>query len=170
MSQLTCPPDSKNFCGPLGAVPLLCDDVLVEIGFVADHENAAFVVHERPLELRLGVHVEVVGGLVEDQKVRGAAHQLAKADFGLFAAGEDFDLALDVLGGEAAFGQGGADFVLGKARKLLPDLFDAGGVNVLIHFLFEIADLQILAGLDRSLKGGDETQEALKERRLSDAV
>ena len=161
---------SEHFRRPLGAVPLPCGDILIEFGLMADHEDTSLVFHEGAFQLFFGVYVQVVGGLVEDQKVRGAAHQLAKADFGLFAAGEDFDLALDVLGGEAAFGQGGADFVLGKARKLLPDLFDAGGVNVLIHFLFEIADLQILAGLDRSLKGGDETQEALKERRLSDAV
>ena len=170
MSQWTCPPDSKNFCGPLGAVPLLCDDVLVEIGLVADHENAAFVVHERPLELRLGVHVEVIGGLVEDQKVGGATNQFAEADFGLLAAGEDADFALDMLRCEAAFGERRTDFVLREAGEFLPDLFDAGRVCVLAHFLFKISNFQILSRLNGARKGGDEAKEALEERRFSDAV
>ena len=137
---------------------------------MADHENAAFVFHERPLELRLGVHVEVVGGLVEDQKVGRAAHQLAEPDFGLLAAGEDADLALDMLGRQAAFGERRTDLVLREARKFLPDLLDASGVRILAHFLFKISNLQILSRLDGALKRGDETQEALEERGLSDSV
>ena len=119
---------------------------------MADHENASFVFHERPLELRLGVHVEVVGGLVEDQKVGRAAHQLAEADLGLLAAGEDADLALDMLGRQAAFGERRTDFVLREAGEFLPDLFDAGGVCVLAHFLFKISNLQIFSRLDGSFK------------------
>ena len=44
------------------------------------------------------------------------------------------------VGGKPAFGKSGADFILGKAREFLPDLFNAGGSDTLIHFLFKIAD------------------------------
>ena len=145
---------SEHLRRPLGAVPFLCNNVFFK----------------GALQLFFGVHIEVVGGLVEDQEVGGAAHQFAEADFGLLAAGEDPDFALDVLGCEAAFGEGRADFVLGEAREFLPDLFDAGGVYVLIHFLLEIADLKILTGFDCARKGGNEAQEALEECCLADAV
>ena len=137
---------------------------------MADHENAAFVFHERPLELRLGVHVEVVGGLVEDQKVGRAPHQLAEADFGLLAAREDADFALDMLGRQAAFGERRTDLVLREAGKFLPDFLNAGGVCVLAHFLFKISNFQILFRLDGALEGGNETEEALQECCLANAV
>lgn len=161
---------SEHLRRPLGAVPFLCNNILIEVRLMADHEDAALVFFKGALQLFFGVHIEVVGGLVEDQEVGGAAHQFAEADFGLLAAGEDPDFALDVLGCEAAFGEGRADFVLGEAREFLPDLFDAGGVYVLIHFLLEIADLKILTGFDCARKGGNEAQEALEECCLADAV
>ena len=66
--------------------------------------------------------------------------QLTEPDLCLFPSAQHADKTFNVLGGKPAFGKSGADFILGKAREFLPDLFNAGGSDTLIHFLFKIAD------------------------------
>ena len=69
-----------------------------------------------------------------------APDKLSEPGLCLFTSAQHADKTFNVLGGKPAFGKSGADFILGKAREFLPDLFNAGGSDTLIHFLFKIAD------------------------------
>ena len=53
---------------------------------MADHEDAALVFLEGALEGILGIHVEVVGGLVQEQYVGVPVDEFAETDLGLLAS------------------------------------------------------------------------------------
>ena len=75
----------------------LSDDGIEEVPVVGNDQEGAGVVDERLLQDVLRLHVEVVGGFVEDQEV-GRAHQhAAEGDTGSFSATEDADLFEDVV-------------------------------------------------------------------------
>ena len=47
----------------------LCDETVQEVTVMADDDEGAVKVDERLLEYVLGLHVEVVGGLVKDKEI-----------------------------------------------------------------------------------------------------
>ena len=49
----------------------LCDETVQEVAVMADDDEGTVKVDERLLEYVLGLHVEVVGGLVKDKEVDG---------------------------------------------------------------------------------------------------
>ena len=122
---------------------------------MADEEDAALIGLKGALELVLGIHVEVVRGLVEKKDVALAVYELAEAHLSLLAARENAHLALDMFGGKAALGQSGTDLLLGEAGELAPDLVDAGGGVVIAALLLEIADLKVVAQADAASEGRD---------------
>ena len=76
---------SLNAGAPLGTVDNLCGKTVVEFRFVADHENTALVFLQRPLEFGLGVHVQMVGGLVQEEHIGLAVNQFAQTHLCLLA-------------------------------------------------------------------------------------
>ncbi len=74
----------------------------------------------------LSVCIQVIGRLIQKQDVGITVDELAQADLRLLASAQYPHLALDVFGSQAAFGKGGADFILVKGRKFLPDFFNTG--------------------------------------------
>lgn len=75
----------------------LSDDGIEEVPVVGNDEESTGVVDERLLQDVLRLHVEVVGGFVEDQEV-GRAHQHTdEGDTGSFSATEDADLFKNVV-------------------------------------------------------------------------
>ena len=101
----------------------ICEPV-IELGLMAYHQNASAICDQCTLQFVLGIHIEVVGGLVEDEYIGGTVDQLAETHLCLFTAGQDFDKAFNMLGCKAAFCEGGTHLILAVARKLLPDLLD----------------------------------------------
>ena len=67
----------KYFGGPLGAVPYLCSKSLVKLRLVANHKDTALVFLQGTLQLVLGVHVQVVGRLVQKQDIGFTVDQFA---------------------------------------------------------------------------------------------
>ena len=63
-----------------------------EVAVVADDNQCAVEVHQRLLQDILGLEVEVVGGLVQNEQVHGFEQQLDHGQAGAFAAGEHLDL------------------------------------------------------------------------------
>src|SRR5262249_6502894 len=63
-------------------------DAVEEPAVVADDDGTAAEVQQRLLQGPQGVHVEVVGGLVEQQQVAAAAEQLGQVDAVALAAGQ----------------------------------------------------------------------------------
>ena len=137
---------------------------------MAYHQNASAICDQCTLQFVLGIHIEVVGGLVEDEYIGGTVDQLAETHLCLFTAGQDFDKTFNMLGCKAAFCEGGTHLILAVARKLLPDLLDTGCGNILTHFLLEIADLQIISLLYAAGEGIDQTEDALQQSCLTDSV
>ena len=76
----------SEFQRPLLAVPDLCHDILIEFRFVADQQDTAFVFLQCPLQLRLGIHIEVVRWLVQKQDICLGIDDLAQSYLRLLAA------------------------------------------------------------------------------------
>ena len=127
---------------------------------MADHQDAALIGGERPLQLRLGVRVQVVGGLIQHKHVGGAVDELTEPHLCLLPAAQDPHQAFDVFGGQAAFCQSGAHLVLGVGRKFVPDGLNAGGVVLCLHLLFKVADAQIIPLLHAAGKRRDQAEDA----------
>ena len=127
---------------------------------MAYHQNASAICDQCTLQFVLGIHIEVVGGLVEDEYIGGTVDQLAETHLCLFTAGQDFDKAFNMLGCKAAFCEGGTHLILGKRGKFLPDLFDTGLRVVLGRFLLKIANIQVISQLGKPIQRFDHSQNA----------
>ena len=83
--------------GAVAELVELVGEALEEVAVVGDDDEGTRILEEGILEDVLGVHVEVVGRLVEDEEVGGCEQQLGQCEAGFFAAGEHLDLLLAVL-------------------------------------------------------------------------
>ena len=83
-------------------------------------QYAALERFQRSLQLLLGVHIQMVGGLVQHQPVHILQHHLAQAHLRSFAAAQHENLASDVLVGQAAACQGCAHLIVGHAGIGVP--------------------------------------------------
>lgn len=110
---------------PRFTVPGLGHDIAVKFRFVRDEQDAALVFLERTLQLVLGIDIEMVGRLVQHEQVRLVVDQLAQPHLGLLSAAQHRNLALDMLGRQAAAGERGAHLELGEGGELAPDFLDA---------------------------------------------
>ncbi len=72
-------------------------ELVHEVAVVGDEDERAAVVLEGLEEDLLRVEVEVVGGLVEEEDVRGLQEHLGEGEAVALAAGEDGDLLVDVV-------------------------------------------------------------------------
>ena len=52
---------------------------------MADKQDTFLVLLQCPFQFVLGIHVQVVGGLVQEEEVGVAVDELAEADLGLLA-------------------------------------------------------------------------------------
>ena len=130
---------------PFAAVPDFIYNVLIKFRFMADEKQGSPVFPKGLFQGILSVCIQVIGRLVQKQDVGIPVDQLAQADLRLLASAQYPHLALDVLGSQAAFGKGGADFILVKGRKFLPNFFNTGRPVVIIPFLLEIAGQYIFS-------------------------
>ena len=67
-------------------MPHLRYHILIELRFMADEQDTSLVFLQRPLQLVFGVHIQVIGGLVQQQEVGFPVDELAQPDLGLLAA------------------------------------------------------------------------------------
>ena len=130
---------------PFATVPDFIYNVLIKFRLMADEKQGSPVFPKSLFQGILSVCIQVIGGLIQKQDVGIPVDQFAQADLRLLASAQYPHLALDVLGSQAAFGKGGADFILVKGRKLLPDFFNAGRLVVIIHILLEVAGQYVLS-------------------------
>ena len=54
-----------QLCGPLGQIPDLGSQAIVEFRLMADHENTSLVFFQCPFQLVFGIHIQMVRGLVQ---------------------------------------------------------------------------------------------------------
>ena len=54
-----------QLCGPLGQIPYLGGQAIVEFRLMADHENTSLVFFQCPFQLVLGIHIQMVRWLVQ---------------------------------------------------------------------------------------------------------
>ena len=102
------------------------DDVVEEVPVVGNDEEGAGVVDEGLLQDVLRLHVEVVGGLVENKEVGGADEHADEGDAGTFTTGEDADLFEDVVAFEKEAAEDVASGHFGAAGLDLLDGFEDG--------------------------------------------
>ena len=80
------------------------DRLVEQVEVVADHEERAAVAAEEPQQPRLGVGVEVVGGLVEQEHVAAGEQDAGQLDPAPLAAGQHADRQVEAVGAEAQAG------------------------------------------------------------------
>ena len=54
-----------QLCGPLGQIPDLGSQAIVEFRLMADHENTSLVFFQCPFQLVFGIHIQMVRWLVQ---------------------------------------------------------------------------------------------------------
>ena len=79
---------------------------------MTDQKDAAFVFFESTFQSLFCIHIQMVGGLIQEQDIGVTVDQLAKPYLGLFSTAQDAYLAFDMLCGKSAFSQCGTDLIL----------------------------------------------------------
>lgn len=97
------------------------DDGVEKVSVVRNDEEGAGVVDECFLQDVLRLHVEVVGGLVENEEVGGADEHANKGDAGTFATTQDADFFEDIVPSEE---EAAEDIARGHGGAAGLDLFD----------------------------------------------
>ena len=114
---------------------------------MTDQKDASAIFLKRFFKRVFSIYIQMVCRFIEKQDIGFAVNDFAEADFCLFAAGKNADLAFDMLCSKTAFCKSRTDFVLGIGRKFTPDFFDTGCFVVTLYFLFKISDLKIFSKL-----------------------
>ena len=128
---------------------------------MADEEDCSFVLLKCSLKLILRIHIQMVRRLIEKKDICLPVHKLTETDLCLLTAGENTDLALDILCSQAALCKSRADFVLGVGRKFLPDLLDTGRRISRCHLLLKVARKLVITDLNTSGDCRDQALNAL---------
>lgn len=76
----------KHSRSPFGAVPYIGSQPVIEIRFMAHHENASLIGFQCTLQFFLGVYIQMVGRLVQKQHVGVTVDQFTQSYLSLFAA------------------------------------------------------------------------------------
>lgn len=97
-------------------------DLLDEGRVVANHDDSAGVIFEVFSDDFLGVGVEVVSRLVEDDEVGALEEDFAEGDAGLFTRGEDSDFFVDIVTVEEEVRKSAAELGVGKIVAM--DVFE----------------------------------------------
>ena len=63
---------------PFGAVPYIGDQIFIKFRFMAYHEDTAFLGQQSPLQFCLGVHIQMIGRLVQQQDIGFLVDELAQ--------------------------------------------------------------------------------------------
>ena len=130
------------------------------------------VAPQRVFQHLAGCHVEVVGGLVEHQEVRGAQQQLGEREPRLLAAGEHLHLLLDIVAREEEGSEVAAQarHVVGARRALELLEHRAAGIEHLELVLRVEGDLHLVARLPLAGVGSQRSGRDAQQRGLAGAV
>ena len=118
-----------------------------EVPVVADDDERAVVVHQRLLQHVLGLHVQVVGGLVEDQQVVGVEQEFAQGEARLLSSRQDLDLLVHVLAAEEERAEQGTDLFADLALGFVVDGLEDGqvAVELVALVLGVVSDVDVVA-------------------------
>ena len=127
-----------------------------EVAVVRDEEDGAGEVADGVEQDVLGAEVEVVGGLVEEEEVRGGDEHLGHGVAVALAAGEDAELFEDVVAGEHEAAEERAEFDDGDLGSGSADVVEHDGVGVedFVLVLGEEVDEDVVAFADGAGGGG----------------
>ena len=73
---------------------------------MAHHENASTIFLQRTFQFVFGIHIQMVGGLIEHQQVACPVDKFAEAQLGLLTSALYFHTALDMFGSQTTLCQG----------------------------------------------------------------
>ena len=98
------------------------DGLVEQVEVVADHEQGAPVVPQEVEQPVLGVGVEVVGGLVEQEQVAAGEEDADQLDPAALAAGQRAERQVEAVVGQAETGGQAADLGLGPVAAVHAEL------------------------------------------------
>ena len=114
-------------------MPHLVDDLVEQLGGMGDDEEAALVLLEIPAQPFDGVGVQMVGGLVEDERVRVGEEDARQFDAAALAAGQGAELLLHDLLRQAERSRHRGRLGLGRVAAGLVEVLH--GLVVTVHGL-----------------------------------
>ena len=142
-----------------------------KISIVGDIQDSALVGVERIFQDFLGDHIQMIGGLVQDQEVGLGEHELGQGYASLLAAAQIADPLEDFLACEEEGSQKAADLCVVHGRVLVGDLLEHGLIVVqYMMLLVVVADVNICPQTDHALVRRDLLVEDTQDRGLSGAV
>ena len=120
------------------------------MGVVCDQQHGAFVIGQRADQGFAGVDIQVVGGFVEDQQLRGVARGQGQQQARFFAAGEVAAGGFSAIGIQAEAGELSANHGRRGARQSAGHVGDRRFVQdqLVGLVLGEVADFQFAAAAD----------------------
>ncbi len=136
---------------------------------MADHDDSAGVIFEVFADDFLGVGVEMVSRLVEDDEIRTLQENFTESDTGLFAGGKDGDFFINVIAIEEEVTEDAAKFGVGEII-ILDILKDGTALVENLELLGVVGDSGVLTDDDGAGIGCKFANDKLKESRLTDAV
>ena len=141
---------------------------------MGDEQDRAGEGAQRVLERLAALHVEMIGGLIEDQHVGARAHEDRQREAAALSAGEALQRLLRVLAGEQEAAQQRARLARGQAGRALRDLEHPLSRRAaraqLLAVLGEVADVHAVAGAERSRRERPPAGERLDQGRLPGPV
>ena len=105
---------------------------------MGNQQNGSLIFLKSPLQLCLGVHIQMIGRLIQHQQVYGLLHNLAKPHLGSLTTRENHHLGGNMLIGKTTGCQSRPYLKLRHARIFLPNFLNGGIIIALGGFLLEI--------------------------------
>ena len=131
---------------------------------MGNHQDSARELAQRLIQCLLGVQIQMVGGLVQDQHIGLAQHHNGKLELGPLTAGQRPHLLIDILAGEQYIAQHGADCHLIEPGIAVPQLIQSGlfivkaGVLLLI-----VGEIDILSPVHLALVNGEQSLDGFEQ-------
>ncbi len=162
----------KAFDAALAHQPELIGAGLDKVAVMRDEDHRALIFVERPDQRLAAVHIEMVGGLIEDKHMRRAETGEGKKQPRLFAAREVIGLGIGLVNTKAKPAQLGADLRFGGLGHQGADMIIRGfGIGQLIHLVLgEITDAGFFVDFLAPAHGGKLAGQELGKSALAVAV
>ena len=119
----------------------------------------------------LGINIQMVGRLVQDQKIGIREHQLGKGNTSAFTAAEFGNLFENIILRKKKCGKDIADLCIGHSRVIILQLFKDRFFSVeYLMCLIVVADVYICSEPDGTAIGIYQIVDDLQDRRFAGAV
>ena len=118
---------------------------------MTDKQYRALIFRKRTLQFFLGIHIQMIGRLIQKKQIGFPVYQFTQSDLCLLTTAQHFHFTFNVLCRQPAFCQRTADFILGIAQKGFPDFLDTMRENIAGALGIELFQVNVKATTEEGL-------------------